>query len=73
MAARPRVLIDLNVILDVLQHREPHFAASARVLASAESGLVEAYVAGHSLTTLFCLVAKDQSADKARVILADLL
>jgi predicted nucleic acid-binding protein len=73
MAASPRVLIDLNVILDVLQRREPHFAASAQVLACAETGRIEAYVAAHSLTTLFYLVAKDRSADQARVILGDLL
>ncbi len=73
MPTSPRVLIDLNVILDVLQRREPHFAASARVLAFCETGRVEGFVAAHSLTTLFYLVAKDQSAVKARLILADLL
>ena len=73
MAAVPRVLIDLNVILDVLQRREPHFTASAHVLGCAETGRIEAYVAAHSLTTLFHLIAKDLSADQARVILADLL
>jgi len=73
MAAAPRVLIDLNVILDVLQRREPHFAASSQVLACAETGRIEAYVAAHSLTTLFYLIAKDRSADRARVILSDLL
>jgi predicted nucleic acid-binding protein len=73
MTARPRVLIDLNVILDVLQRREPHFSASAGVLACAETGRLEAYVAAHSLTTLFYLVAKARSADHARVILGDLL
>ena len=52
MATGPRVLIDLNVILDVLQRREPHFAASAQVLGCAETGHVEPYVAAHSLTTL---------------------
>jgi predicted nucleic acid-binding protein len=67
------VLIDLNVILDVLQRREPYFAASAQVLACAETGRIEAYVAAHSLTTLFYLTAKNRSADQARVILSDLL
>ena len=73
MASGPRVLIDLNVILDVLQRREPHFAASAHVLACAETGRIEAYLAAHSLTTLFYLLARDLSADRARVILGDLL
>jgi len=73
MARTPRVLIDLNLVLDVLQKREPFYAASAGVLACAETGLVEGLVAAHTLTTLFYLVAKDQSAERARVTLTELL
>jgi predicted nucleic acid-binding protein len=73
MASKPKVLIDLNVILDVLQKREPFYALSARVLACAETGLVEGIVAAHSLTTLFYLVAKGQSAGRARVAVTELL
>jgi predicted nucleic acid-binding protein len=73
MPATLRVLFDLNVILDVLQRREPFHARSASALASAESGRVAGLVAAHSLTTLFHLVAKDQSADQARVLLGELL
>ena len=73
MAETPRVLIDLNLVLDVLQKREPFYAASAGVLACAETGLIEGFVAAHTLTTLFYLVAKDQSAERARVALTELL
>ena len=73
MAGKLRILIDLNVILDTLQKREPFYATSARVLACAERGLVEGFVAAHSLTTLFYLIAKDQSAEQARVTLTELL
>jgi predicted nucleic acid-binding protein len=73
MATKLSVLIDLNVILDVLQRREPFYATSARVLACAETGIVEGWVAAHSLTTLFYLLAKYQSADHARVTLSELL
>ncbi len=73
MVRKLGILIDLNIILDTLQKREPFYANSARVLAHAETGLVEGFVAAHSLTTLFYLVAKDQSADQARVILTQLL
>jgi predicted nucleic acid-binding protein len=73
MARKPKVLIDLNLVLDVLQKREPFYAASAGVLACAETGLVEGLVAAHTLTTLFYLVAKDQSAERARVALTELL
>ena len=73
MATRYRVLIDLNLILDVLQQREPFYLLSARVLAAAETGLIEGYVAAHTLTTLFYLIAKDQSPETARVSLTELL
>jgi predicted nucleic acid-binding protein len=73
MARKLRVLIDLNLILDVLQKREPFYAASARVLACAEMGVVEGIVAAHTLTTLFYLVARDQSAARARIALTELL
>jgi len=73
MAARHRILIDLNLILDVLQQREPFYTLSARVLASSEAGLTEGFVAAHTLTTLFYLIAKDQSPEVARVSLSEML
>ncbi len=62
MATRPSVLFDLDVILDALQRREPFFDVSARALGGAETGQVHGWVAAHSLTTLFRLLAKHQSA-----------
>jgi len=73
MARKLSVLFDLNVILDVLQRREPFYDMSARALAAAETGLVESWVAAHSLTTLFYLLARYQSTVQARVALMDLL
>jgi predicted nucleic acid-binding protein len=73
MAPELNVLIDLNVILDVLQRREAFYDTSARVLAAAETGLVNGWVAADSLTTLFYLLARYQSPEQARVALTDLL
>jgi predicted nucleic acid-binding protein len=73
MATKLKVLIDLNLILDTLQKREPFYASSARVLACAETGGVEGTVAAHTVTTLFYLIAKDQTAEQARVTLTELL
>ena len=47
MATPPRVLIDLNIILDVLQPREPFYPASAGVLAAAERGQIRASISAH--------------------------
>lgn len=68
-----KVLIDLNVILDVLQKREPFYATSARALAAAEIDQIKGFVAAHSLTTLFYLISKDQSEQVARIMLTELL
>lgn len=68
-----KVLIDLNVVLDMLLEREPFYQASAEVMALAETKQIEGFVAAHSLTTLFYLVSRQLSAAKARVILSDLL
>ena len=73
MAPKIQVLIDLNIILDVLQRREPFYEMSARVLASVETGQVAGSVAAHSLTALFYLLARHHSADQARVALTELL
>ena len=73
MANKLRVLIDLNVVLDVLQRREPFYIASAQLLALAETGQIEGLLAAHSVTTLFYLVSKSQSAATARVTLTSLM
>ena len=73
MAGKPSILIDLNIILDVLQKREPFFEASAGLLAAVETGQVEGYVAAHSITTLFYLIQKGRSAADARAVITNLL
>jgi len=73
MATRFSALLDLNVILDVLQRRQPFYETSARVLALAETGVIEGLVSAHSITTLFYLYAKAQSASEARIAITELL
>ena len=73
MAGKPSVLIDLNILLDVLQKRDPFYETSARLLASVEVGRVKGYVAAHSITTLFYLIKKDRSVAEARATITNLL
>ncbi len=68
-----RTLIDLNVIVDALTRREPFFEASAAVLAAAETGRIEGWLAAHSVTTLFYLMARNTSPAAARVHLLRLV
>ena len=68
-----QVLFDLNIILDVLQERKDFYDFSARLLAYAETGAIQGWLAAHSITTLFYLIAKDKSPEQARVTLTSLL
>ena len=73
MPGKPVVLIDINILLDVLQKREPFYEASAHLLAAVETGRVKGYVAAHSITTLFYLIKKDRSSSEARATITNLL
>lgn len=60
-----KVLLDLNVLLDVIQQREPHYAASAAVLSRIASGEIEGAVAAHTMTTIHYIVAKLAGPERA--------
>lgn len=48
-----RLLIDINVVLDVLLDRQPHVEASAALWAAVENERVEGWIAAHGVTTVF--------------------
>jgi len=73
MADKLSILIDLNILLDVLQKREPFYAASAGLLAAVETGQVQGFLAAHSITTLFYLLQKGKSSADARAVITNLL
>jgi len=73
MGRKPTILIDPNILMDVLQKREPYYEPSARLLAAAETGLVHGCMAAHSITTLFYLIQKDKSSADARAVITSLL
>lgn len=60
-----KVLLDLNVLMDVIQEREPHYAASAAILSRVASGEIEGAVPAHALTTIHYLVARFGDQDRA--------
>ena len=68
-----RLLLDLNVILDVLLDRRPHVDAAARVWAAVEAKLAIGLVPAHGLTTIHCLVARERGPREARRVVETLL
>lgn len=57
-----RILVDLNVILDVLLDRAPHADAASAVWAAIEQGQVDGFLAAHAVTTLHDLVTRARGA-----------
>ncbi len=73
MARELRILVDLNVIVDVVQDRRPLYEESARVLDAVVRREAEGWVAAHSLTTLFYVIARLRNRETAVAALAGLL
>ena len=59
------VTVDINVLLDVFQKREPHYAASAQVVSLVAAGKLAGVCPAHGLTTLYYLVRKHASKPDA--------
>lgn len=66
-------MVDLNVVLDVLQKREPHFAASSQVLALIRRGTHKGCFPAHGITTVHYVTAKYAGEAKANQTLDWLL
>ncbi|HEV7515302.1 MAG TPA: PIN domain-containing protein [Thermoanaerobaculia bacterium] len=58
-------MVDLNVLLDVVQRREPFYAASAEVLSRIMDRDATGYLPGHALTTLYYVTRKSAGKERA--------
>lgn len=67
------ITVDINVVLDVFQKREPHYAASARVLSLVASKVVAGVFPAHGLTTLYYLVRRHSSRVGADKVMEEVL
>ena len=68
-----KLLLDVNVLLDVLANREPFADDAALILSAIERGRPSGFVAAHTVTTLFFLLNRAVGGRKARKAVADLL
>lgn len=64
-----RWMVDLNILLDVFQQREPFYRASARALSRVFQGEAEACLASHLVTTLHYLLRKQSDLVRANDVL----
>lgn len=68
-----RILVDLNLILDVLEKRQPHLAYSAAVWKAVETGQAQGFLAAHTITTLFYLTSRQVGWQMATLTLIQAL
>jgi predicted nucleic acid-binding protein len=66
-----RLLLDINIFLDVVFQRPGEPASSALIASCSKTN--EAWLAWHSVATLAYLIERQQSADQARAFIADSL
>ncbi|MCR4655564.1 MAG: PIN domain-containing protein [Lachnospiraceae bacterium] len=67
-----KLLIDGNILLDVLQKREPHYEDSAKVLKMCETDLAEGVVSALTFANLVYVMRKELDAEKINEVLKKL-
>ncbi|MFC1575397.1 type II toxin-antitoxin system VapC family toxin [Gemmatimonadota bacterium] len=68
-----KLLLDINVLLDVLLQRDPWAEPAANLLTQIERGEAEGFVAGHTLTTIHYVVSRARDQQLAAAAVTDLL
>ncbi len=68
-----KIMIDLNIVLDVIQKREPHHHASAQVLAKTRKKEIQGILPSHALTTIHYIIAKYKDTTTAGKVIDWLL
>lgn len=67
-----RLLIDGNILLDVLQKREPYYEDSAKIWKMCETDLVQGYVSALTFANLVYVMRKELDAEKINEVLKKL-
>jgi len=60
-----KVMLDLNILLDVAQGRKPFYSASAKVLSALLRDEAIGCIPGHALTTLHYILSRGSDAETA--------
>ena len=67
-----KLLIDGNILLDVLQKREPHYEDSAKIWKMCETDIAEGYVSVLTFANLVYVMRKELDAEKISEVLKKL-
>ena len=67
-----RLLIDANVILDVLQQREPHYKDSSLVWKICETGQADGYISVLTIANLVYVMRKELDPEQVKDVIQKL-
>ena len=67
------MLVDTDVLIDVALDRRPHSEAAAQLLDRLERGPRSGFIAWHSASNFYYLVAPTRGGDDARAFIGDLV
>lgn len=68
-----RLMLDLNIVLDVLFERTPHVVEAAALWRASKDGKMVGLLPAHGFTTIHYLVRHEKGGEFARQALVDLL
>jgi predicted nucleic acid-binding protein len=68
-----KLLLDINVLLDILLDRDPWSEAASQLLSAIESAKTQGFVAPHTLPTIYYVMAQSQDRSVAAAAVTDLL
>ncbi len=68
-----RVLVDTNVVLDLLQEREPFVENAARLFERMDAGEIEGFITATTITNIYYIVRKVAGREVAQDAIAQIL
>jgi len=67
-----RILIDTNIILDLVQDREPYSENALKIINSCIRSENKGYISSHSLVDLFFILRKDKTVEERKALILNL-
>ncbi len=64
-APKPRYLLDVNVLLDYMQQRQPWYPQAKALFQAERQEMVDLFIAANTVPTIFYLIRQKDSARKA--------
>lgn len=67
-----KILIDTNIILDLIQSREPFSENASKLINSCVKKENEGYISAHSLSDIFFILRKDKTVEERKALILNL-